>query len=1276
MSTPPFTTLVILNTPPEASVNLVLTAEQLAELFAGESIPYVMTQQQLACLALGAPLTFSGSTPTAAAPTFTPTPATFGSAQTVALASSTPGAAIYYTTDGSTPTTGSTVYSAPLSVSATTTVKAIAGSAGYNTSGVSIGVFTIILTAATPTFAPGGGTYASAQSVTISTTTAGASIYYTTDGSTPTPASTLYSGAISVSASETLQAIAVFGGYQNSAVANASYTISIAPSPAATPTFSPAGGGYSAAQSVAISCSTPGSTIYYTTDGTTPTTGSAVYSARIPVAVSETIQAIATAAGFTQSGVGSAAYTITLPVAATPTFSPAAGTYASAQSVTVTSSTPGAAVYYTVDGTTPTTASTRYTGSISVATGETIKAIAVLAGYQNSSVASAAYVIETQTATPTISPNGGSFTSVQTVTLACATPGSTILYGINATPTLTYSTPLTVSSSETVNATATAAGFTASNEASAAFTITLATPAALPTFSPAAGTYVGTQSVAISDTTPGAAIRYGINAAPNTAYTAPIPVATSETLQASATAAGYTPSAIATAAYVIQPVPQTATPTFSPVAGGYSGTQTVSISCATGGASILYGINAAPTLAYTTPLTVSTSETINAVASAVGHTLSNEASAVYTITTPSTVSIVQTKDNEGYNPPNSGSTPSTLTTQFTNKTAAGNAILDIATSADYGGYNTTLTCTDSDGNTYANVASVIGARTSLNTSQEVIAWLATNISGASATSVTDNFGGGDHDYRADYLAEIHGLNGTVQTSSTVANPAAIAPGANACVPPAITVTQVPGLLIGFCQNTSALGTGFTPSAGTGMTPLVQMWDYQGTQPNSACIATQIITTAGPVQAKFNQNSSVSEYMQTMQMYFPGGSIVGTPAATPVFSLAAGTYTGSQTLTITDSTPGSTIYYSTNNTTPTTASQIYTGPITVAASETVKAMATAPGFSQSAVGSAAYTISSGGGSAPTLVQWLLQGQTSQNLATDAGGNNRFQPQSPNYTLIGFLGVAGATAYNIYRAVIPVGSQATGTLNYGASPYASISAAAAASAYSAYVSGSGSAPYQTAVNCAYGDTAAANCVNGTQGATPGDLWAAVGYSYKVTAIVGGVESAQSAASYAVFIANGLAIMHLNSFNNEPVINSAAGGTNPATGNTLTTQWTSGASPYFNPYCGNGATEWNLNIRAFNYVQFYIKAAQNDGGSLATALENENDILINGGAQTNFSGYSTPAGNLASGVWTLVKIPLSVLATDSTRGRQNAFYKFGSMTVNGLSGTWYIDDWKFVT
>ena len=79
----------------------------------------------------------------------------------------------------------------------------------------------------------------------------------------------------------------------------------------ATPTFSPAAGSYTSAQSVTISCSTSGATIHYTTNGTTPTTSSPTYSGPIDVSSDMTIKAIAEKSGMTNSDVATASYTIT-----------------------------------------------------------------------------------------------------------------------------------------------------------------------------------------------------------------------------------------------------------------------------------------------------------------------------------------------------------------------------------------------------------------------------------------------------------------------------------------------------------------------------------------------------------------------------------------------------------------------------------------------------------------------------------------------------------------------------------------------------------------------------------------------------------------------------------------------------------------------------------------------------------------------------------------------------------------------------------------------------
>ncbi len=88
------------------------------------------------------------------------------------------------------------------------------------------------LVAATPTISPAAGSYTNAQTATITDATAGVAIYYSTDGSTPTTASNLYSGSFPIPSSETLQAIAVASGDSTSAVASAAYTIQNPSNPA------------------------------------------------------------------------------------------------------------------------------------------------------------------------------------------------------------------------------------------------------------------------------------------------------------------------------------------------------------------------------------------------------------------------------------------------------------------------------------------------------------------------------------------------------------------------------------------------------------------------------------------------------------------------------------------------------------------------------------------------------------------------------------------------------------------------------------------------------------------------------------------------------------------------------------------------------------------------------------------------------------------------------------------------------------------------------------
>lgn len=174
----------------------------------------------------------SGQT-TVAQPTINPNGGTFTNSVNVTISTSTSGATIRYTTDGSIPTENSTVYTSQLNFTNTTTLKAKAYKSGMNASGVTTAVFTKenppMETVATPVIQPGTGTYSTTQTVSLTTTTSSATIRYTTNGTEPTESSILYASPFQISATTTIKAKGYKSGMNPSQTAQATLTINTGP---------------------------------------------------------------------------------------------------------------------------------------------------------------------------------------------------------------------------------------------------------------------------------------------------------------------------------------------------------------------------------------------------------------------------------------------------------------------------------------------------------------------------------------------------------------------------------------------------------------------------------------------------------------------------------------------------------------------------------------------------------------------------------------------------------------------------------------------------------------------------------------------------------------------------------------------------------------------------------------------------------------------------------------------------------------------------------------
>jgi len=163
-----------------------------------------------------------------ATPVVSPASGSYTDEFQVTITCETQGVTIRYTTNGNDPTDSSSLYTGHFAIQGSTTIKARAFKPGWNNSDIAVSQYTTIVK--TPSIIPSGGSYTSAQFVTMDCATTDVAIKYTIDGSEPNTYSTTYSNPVTITSTTTLRAKAFRNGWTPSQTVASRITIGISPS--------------------------------------------------------------------------------------------------------------------------------------------------------------------------------------------------------------------------------------------------------------------------------------------------------------------------------------------------------------------------------------------------------------------------------------------------------------------------------------------------------------------------------------------------------------------------------------------------------------------------------------------------------------------------------------------------------------------------------------------------------------------------------------------------------------------------------------------------------------------------------------------------------------------------------------------------------------------------------------------------------------------------------------------------------------------------------------